>query len=354
VPGRTAIGLDIGTSAVRAAELSVSRGSITLQRFGQVALPIGAVSDGEVVDQRVVGEALRQLWSQAKFSHKNVALGVANQKVVVRQVDLPGMDEAELRRALALQVQDFIPIPVDQAILDFHTIEQFTNDNGAPMLRVLLVAAARETVASALEAVHTAGLKAVNVDLTSFAVIRALADRDEVGMETKAQALVDIGARVTNIAVHHGGVPKFVRMLLMGGHDITDAVAERMGVPVDQAEVVKQSCAIPLTPADRDSSPASRVVEQSAGAFVEEIRGSLDYYLASPGAVPIDRIIVSGGGSRLGNLLPRLSAVTRLPAEIAAPLANIKLGKTGLSDEQIQLIQPLAAVPLGLAMGVAS
>jgi len=267
-----AVGLDIGTSAVRAAELSVGRGSITLQKFGQVALPPGAVSDGEVLDHRLVAEALRQLWSQVKFSTKNVALGVANQKVVVRQVDLPGMDEAELRRALSLQVQDFIPIPVDQAILDFHTIEHFVNDNGGPMLRVLLVAAARETVSSALDAVQAAGLKPVSVDLTSFAVIRALAQVDQVGMETKAQALVDIGARVTNIAVHQGGVPKFVRMLLMGGHDITDAVAERMGIPVDQAEAVKHSSGIPGSPAERDATPASRVIEQSSTAFVEEIR----------------------------------------------------------------------------------
>jgi type IV pilus assembly protein PilM len=354
VAGRTAVGLDIGTSAVRAAELSIDKDGITLRRFGQVALPAGAVADGEVIDRELVAQALRQLWSKVKFSTKNVALGVANQKVVVRQVDLPGMDEAELRKALSLQVQDYIPIPVDEAILDFQSIESFTNDSGGPMLRVLLVAAARDTVVAALDAVQAAGLKAVAVDLTSFAIIRALCSVDQIGMETHAEALVDIGARITNIAVHQGGVPRFVRMLLMGGQDVTDAVAERMGVPIDQAEAFKHSTAIPATAAERETSPAARAIEAGAAAFVDEVRGSLDYYLASPGAIPIRRIVVSGGGSLLGNILQRISAATRLPVEAASPLSTMRMGKTGLSDEQLMHIQPLAAVSVGLAMGVAS
>jgi len=226
VAGRRAVGLDIGTSAVRAAELSVGRGGYTLERFGQVALPVGAVIDGEVLDREAVTAALKVLWSQTKFSTKRVVLGVANQKVVVRQVDLPWMEPKELRNALAFQVQDFIPIPVDQAIMDFHPLEEFTNDAGNRMLRVLLVAAGREMVGSCLDAVQHAGLTPVMVDLTSFALIRSSTHADALGIDTQAEALIDIGARVTNIAVHQGGQPKFVRVLLMGGADITEAVAD--------------------------------------------------------------------------------------------------------------------------------
>lgn len=352
--GRTPVGLDIGTSAVRAAELSIAKDSVTLRKFGQIALPSGAVTDGEVTDRDAVARALRQLWSQVKFSTKNVTLGIANHKVVVRQVDLPGMDEAELRRALTLQVQDFIPIPVDEAILDFHAIESFTNDAGGPMLRVLLVAAARETVLASIEAVTAAGLKPVSVDLTSFAIIRALAQPEFLGQATEAEALVDIGARVTNIAVHQGGVPRFVRMLLMGGGDVTDAVAERMGIPVDEAERFKISAGVPASAAERNAVPAAGAIDGSAAAFIDEVRGSLDYYRASPDAVPVTRILLSGGGARLTNLAQRLAAVTRTNVEIASPLSRIQLGRTGLSDEQIVEIQPLATVPVGLAMGAVS
>jgi type IV pilus assembly protein PilM len=354
VAGRSAVGLDIGTSGVRAAELAFGKGVSTLQRFGQVALPTGAVKDGEVVDQETVAGALKQLWSQARFSSKKVVIGVANQKVVVRQVDLPWLPTDELRKSLSFQVQDFIPIPVEQAILDYHPIEEFVDESGTRTVRVLLVAAAREMVTSMLGAVTKAGLDPVMVDLTPFAVLRSLAAQEEVGMASvPAEAIVDIGASVTNIVVHQGGVPRFVRILLMGGSMVTEAVADRMGVPLEHAESVKQEMGM-VAPDQLDGHPAGRVIDATAATFVEEVRGSLDYYLAQPNAARLRRILVTGGGSRLGGLAQRLSMATRLPVELATPMSVLKVGKTGLSPEQLSYVEPLVAVPVGLAMGVAS
>ena len=346
------VGLDIGTSGVRAAELSVSKGSATLERFGQVPLPPEAVRDGEVIDAEAVAVALRQLWSQAKFSTKKVVVGGANQKVVVRQVDLPSLPHDELRASLAFQVQDFIPMPVEQAILDFHPLEKFAGDNGARMLRVLLVAASSEMVHSAMEAVSKAGLQATMVDLNSFALLRSLAHPRVGALSVAAEALVDIGASVTNIIVHQAGVPRFVRILLMGGADITDAVVERLGVPVEQAESVKQTTGLAQTQGVGENQPANRAIEAAGGAFVEEVRGSLDYYSAQPGAVRIDRVVLSGGGSLLRGLVERLSVATRLPVEHAHPLALLRIGKTGLTDDQLAYVEPMVSVPVGLAMGV--
>jgi type IV pilus assembly protein PilM len=350
------VGLDIGTSAVRAAELSLGKNGAKLEKFGQVALPPGAVRDGEVVDVATVSEAIKHLWSTTKFSSKKVVLGVANQKVVVRQVDLPWMPEAELRQSLAFQVQDFVPMPIEQAILDFHPVEEFTAD-GRRMLRVLLVAAARDMVFGALDAVKKAGLVAAQVDLTPFAVLRSLAwdGVSVVPSHNEAEALVDVGSRVTNIVVHQNGVPRFVRVLLMGGDNVTEAVAERMGVPFDQAEGVKQQTPLGPTPGIPSSDhPAARVIETTGHSFVEEIRGSLDYYLAQPASVPLRRVVVSGGGARLGGLVQRLALATRLPVEPASPLSSVTVGKTGLTPEQLSFVEPLVAVPVGLAMGVAS
>ena len=351
--GRPVVGLDIGTSGVRAAELSSGKGPMTLERFGQVALPNGAVRDGEVIDSDAVAAAIKQLWVQAKFSSKRVVVGVANQKVVVRQVDLPWLPVNELRKSLQFQVQDFIPMPVDQAILDFHPLEEFTNDAGARMLRVLLVAASRDMVGSAVESVEKAGLEPAMVDLTSFAVLRSLVGGSGMG-SVEAEALVDIGASVTNIVVHQGGVPRFVRILLRGGADITDAVAERLGVPMDHAEAVKQSNGMSPTPGSAEQHPAGRAIELTGSNFVEEVRGSLDYYLAQPAAMRIGRVVLSGGGSRLGGIVQRLSAATRLPVELARPMGSLRLGRTGLTDEQLAYVEPMVAVPVGLAMGMAS
>jgi type IV pilus assembly protein PilM len=347
------IGLDVGSSAVRAVQLDVSKKGVRLRRLGQVMLAPGAVRDGEVVDSDAVAGAIRQLWAQAKFGSKKVVVGVANQKVVVRQFDLPWMPVDELRKSLAFQVQDYIPMPVEQAILDFHPLEEFSNESGGRMLRVLLVAAARDMVDSALVAVEQAGLQPTMVDLTSFAVLRSLCTQSALG-NVEAEALVDVGASVTNIVVHQGGVPRFVRILLMGGADITDAVAERLGVPTEQAESVKQTTGLAVVPGAAEAHPASRAIEQVGGAFVEEVRGSLDYYSAQAGAARIDKVVLSGGGSRLGGLVERLSAATRLPVEVARPMSALKLGKTGLTDEQLAYVEPMVTVPVGLAMGVAS
>ena len=352
--GRSAIGLDIGTSGVRAAELTFGKGDITLEKFGQVALPEGAVRDGEVVNPDAVAAAIKQLWAHTKFSSKKVVIGVANQKVVVRQVDLPWMPLDELRKSLPFQVQDFVPMPVEQAVLDFHPLEEIGADNGSRVLRGLLVAASREMVNASLAAVQQAGLTPVMVDLTSFAVIRALADVDHLGLGAPVEALVDVGARVTNIVVHQGGVPRFVRILLMGGQDVTDAVAERMGVPQDQAEGLKQQLGLGVAGDGMDVQAVQRVVEAVSAAFVDEIRGSLDYYLASSGSAPISRPVLTGGGGRLGGLAHRLQVTTRVPVEVGAPMKGLAVGRTGLSPEQIAFVEPLAAVPVGLALGVAS
>ena len=351
--GRPVVGLDIGTSGVRAAELRLGKSGPVLERFGQVVLPAGAVRDGEVVDPEAVAATLRMLWTQARFSSKRVVVGVANQKVVVRQVDLPWLPPAELRRSLAFQVQDYIPMPVDQALLDFHPLEERTDDSGARMLRVLLVAAAREMVGSTLEAVDAAGLTPTMVDLNSFAMLRA---QTAVGgtFAVEAQALVDIGAGVTNIVVHQGGVPRFVRILLMGGGYITDAVAERLGVAAEEAEQVKRRTGLSVVPAEVHGHPANRAIESTGSALVEEVRGSLDYYLAQPGSARIGRVLLSGGGSRLSGFVPRLSRATGLPVELAHPMSGLRIGRTRLTPEQLSFVEPLVTVPVGLALGVAS
>jgi type IV pilus assembly protein PilM len=353
VAGRSAIGLDIGTSGVRAAELSFGKGRVTLEKFGQVALPDGAVRDGEVVSADAVAAAIKQLWTHTKFSSKKVVIGVANQKVIVRQVDLPWMPGNELKKSLAFQVSDLIPMPVEAAVLDFHPLEERTGESGARLVRGLLVAASRDMVNTNLAAVLKAGLTPVMVDLTSFAVIRSVAAFDDLGVGAPVEALVDVGARITNIIVHQGGVPKFVRILLMGGQDITDAVAERMGVPQEEAEAMKQR--LSAEPADGfGAQAADRVVDATMAAFVDEVRGSLDYYLASSGSAPIARLTLTGGGARLSRLADRLRVATRIPVEPGNPMHSLTLGKTGLSPEQIAFVQPLAAVPVGLALGAAS
>lgn len=364
---RDAIGLDIGSSGVRAAHVGLADRPPVLLNFGQVSLPPGAVRDGEIIDVGTVGHAISELWRRAGFKRKVVYLGVANQNVVARPVDLPYLPEQELRAALQFQVQDYIPIPIDDAILDFQVLDEFLTDNGDRMLRIMLVAAHRATIGATVEAVERAGLTPAGIDFIPLTLIRSLGAR-AMGPGGEGEAIIDIGAGVTNIVVHENTIPRFARVLSIGGNDLTDALAAGLGVSFEDAESIKQRLGLggpeapPPAPAMVPGQPAQppapqtgdvagRILDQRATSFVEEIRGSLDYYLAQAEATRISRVILSGGASKLPGLAQRLANALRLPVEHGRVLGSVKVGKIGLNDAQLAEAEPLMAASVGTALG---
>ena len=341
------VGLDIGTSAVRAAVVSRGRGGGTLSAFSQAPLPAGAVVDGEVRDAEAVSAVIAQLWKRAKFRSKRVVVGVSNQRVVVRQVDLPFLEEKEFRSSLQFQVADQIPMPVEDAELDYEIIEDFHTDDGDHLMRVLLVAAATDMVDSFLNAVAEAGLEPVGVDLTPFAIARAVSPtvRGDEG-SPGAEALVDVGAGVTNIVVHAGGEPRFVRILLVGGEDVTQALSTELAIEPEEAEALK------LDLSGSGSGKADGVMRARVQALVNEIQGSLDYYASLEDALNVHSVLVTGGGSLTPGFMQQLQSVSRVEIRRGRPLAVLS-NKSGLSDDQLAQIEPVAAAAVGLAMGVA-
>jgi type IV pilus assembly protein PilM len=346
----TSIGLDIGSSAVRAVQVTLGgRGPATLDRLGQVVLPVGAVRDGEIMDTAVVAEAVRTLWQRYGFKGRRVQLGLANQQVVVRQIDLPYLPDEELRRSLEFQAQDAIPIPIEQAILDFHTLEHFENEQGDRFSRILLVAAQRLMVEGILDVVRAARLEPIGLDLDAFAMLRSLAPAGLLD-ERGGEMLIDVGASVTNIVVHEEGIPRFVRILLMGGGGITDSLVTGLGLEHDEAEDLKARTGISDDYALNEGDAGALITERAL-RFVDEIRGSLDYYSAQSDAVPVRRAIISGGASQLPNLRERLSETLRMPVDRGHPMQELKIGNVGLASEQLIEAEPYLAVAIGLALG---
>lgn len=341
------IGLDIGSSAVRAAHVVSTRGGRSIQRFGQVALPHGAVIGGIVRDADAVSSAIQQLWKRAKFKSKSVVVGVANQRVVVRRVELPYIDEKELRSSLQYQVAEHIPMPVEEAQLDFQVVGENETSEGDRVIDILLVAAATEMVEGLLAPVRSAGLDPAGVDLTAFAIARAVspAARGETGI-AGSEAIVDIGAGVTNIVVHRGGEPAFVRILLVGGDDVTAGLMQRLDVPHETAEAMKLDLGSGI------GDPTARsVLENQVETLVREIQGSLDYHLSQEGAVPITSLVLSGGGSLTPGLIPGLENVLGIRVTRAAPMSDADTKRSRLTSEQIAQVEPMAAAAVGLAMG---
>jgi type IV pilus assembly protein PilM len=349
------IGLDVGTHAVRVAELAFGRGAPTLTRFGQVALPYGAVVAGEVVDAAAVSSALRRLWRETGLKGKSVVTGVANARVVARIAEVPDMPDEELRSSLKFQVQDLIPIPVEEAVLDYQVVERVERD-GQAFQRILLVAAHRDMVRGLLAALEGAGLTADRIDLVPFALIRAvhtnafadLGPDATDGAETD-EAIVGIGAGVTNVVVHERGLPRFVRTLPTGGNAIVESLAGELGIEIDVAEDLKRRGeALSHDPA---VSRAAAVTSASLGPLLEEIRGSLDFHTAQADGARLRRIVLTGGGSRLPDLALRLEGLLGIPVVPATPLEGIELGTTGFAPDVLTTNSDLLTVPVGLALG---
>jgi type IV pilus assembly protein PilM len=347
---KSTIGLDIGTSAVRAAEIrGADPGTVT--RFAQLSLPAGAVAGGEITDSEAVAEVLRDLWRQGEFKGKRVAVGVANQSVVVRQVDVPKMDEEELQSALRYQVQDYIPISIDDALLDFMVLGEFEAEDHAPMLRVLAVAAQKDMVSSMMAVLDRTGLEPTVVDLAPLAAMRALVEPvPSLLAAPQAEAIVDIGAGVTNVVVHHEAVPRFVRILPSGGNDITNALVSELKLSVDDAEAQKR--VVGLQPEGATVEPGvATVIEQRARAFIDDVRRSLDFYQSGQDAAKLARVIVTGGGSRLPRLAERLATALRLPVEQGNAFSRVKVSDDiRLSDEQLDAASHVATTVIGLAL----
>jgi len=360
--GQSAIGLDIGVEHVRVAQVKTSGSGLTVSAYGQVDVPMGAVVDGEIVDAAAVSSAIKELWRRAGIHGKDVCTGVSNQRVIVRLIDLPFMERGELQSAIQYQAQDYIPMAVEESILDFQIIGDYMTPSDEHMMEVLLVAAHREMIGNTVSAVEGAGLKLNQIDVSSFAIVRALMGESVLlpDDEGQATAVVHIAAGLTNIAVVERGVPRFNRISSLAGSTFTHAIANVMNVSFEEAEQLKIRIGLPdvetgeamVTPGI--SAEQAQIVHQSlereVNKFIAEIRRSLDYYLTQTSQVrSIQRILLSGSGARLSNFASYLEKGLQAQVVLADPLEGLHASNSAqraLGEDHMG-----AVTAIGLALG---
>jgi type IV pilus assembly protein PilM len=358
------IGLDIGSSAVRAAELESRRGSAPrLIRYGEVALPPGAVIDGDVVEPAVVAEAVRQLWGMTGMKGRSVAVGLASQRVTVRQIDLPDLPDDELADAVRMQGQDQLPMPLDEALIDFVVVSRYPVDGDRRNVRVLLVAAEREMVERLLSAVTAAKLRPVAVDLDAFALLRSLAttaggdhsaEPDQAVAPPPTEVVVDIGAMLTKFAVHRGGHPLFVRMTRFGGVGSTQELEQVLELSWEQAEKAKLDASAAMatgTPLDADDERV-RVLQDGVQKAITEVHHSLDFFRSQHDDMEVQRVLLSGGGSLAPHLADQLQIALELPVAQGHPLRSVDATHRRGAPKNAGDETPFLAVPVGLALGL--
>jgi type IV pilus assembly protein PilM len=337
------VGLDIGTSAVRAAELDVSHTRPSLRTYGQVGLPPGSLVDGEIRDSTSVTEAIKKLWKDGQFSSTSVIVGIAGLRAITRELDLPFVPDDEVDSAVRFQSEEVIPFPADQTILSSQILADYTSPEGDKMRRVLVAAAHVDLVNGVVDVVEKAGLTVDGIDLISSALVRAIGGQDAT---EQPEAIVSVGAGLTVVVVHQEGRPQFVRTIGSGGNETTAAVSAALDLPISDAEGMKRS----IGELGAQMQDAERAAQASMNELVGEIRNSIQYFASLPGRLPVSRVLVTGGGSELHGLIPMLEAQVRLPVLTVSPLSRVNTSKLDLNEEQAAAVGPVLATPIGLAL----
>ena len=346
------MGVDIGSGAIRAAEVhDPTKASAAVHRYEEIVLPDGAVRDGDVQEVNTVADALRRLWTSSGFKSRDVVLGVGNHKVIVRDLTVAKMPMAQIKESLPFQVQDLLPLPVADALLDFYPVSEETTEAGE-VIHGLLIAAVKDSVEAKVAAARLAGLNPVGVDLVPFALSRVLlAGPDGAG----TVALVDIGEMTTIVVIAHDGVPRFVRIIPTGGHDVTRALADRLDLPIEEAERLKRLVGLvasPKAPEGLTTTAYEAVLEivfSVTSELLSGLRNTLSYF-GSNNARRVERILLTGGAARMPGFAAALGELTRVSVREGNPLDGINLTKA-LTDKTPEGGWGSMTVAVGLASG---
>jgi type IV pilus assembly protein PilM len=350
------VGLDIGTSAVRAAVLQGGKkGAPVLRKYGEVGLPKGAIEGGEIVDPAVVEDAIARLWKASKLPKKNVVMGLANQRIIVRRVEVPEMSDEALRAALPQHVGEHIPMATEDAVLDFIPLEDIPGEGDRePRRAILVVAAQKDMVNQYVDVVESAGVRVEGVDLQAFALVRAVFGA-RIPLGDAPIAVVSLGAGMTQVMVTKDGTLRFLRLIPIGGNDMTKALSNGLGISSEEAEELKRRVGVHSDPGAGgiSSDPDDRardILTQQASQLIEEIRGTLEFFNTQSPDESVSELMISGNAARLPHLATRMGMALDVRVTPVKLLGDsVEVGKTGLSDEQLSHAQPVLPVAVGLA-----
>ncbi|MDQ3865787.1 MAG: type IV pilus assembly protein PilM [Actinomycetota bacterium] len=349
------VGLKIGASRLSAARLVVN-GRNELVQLAQARLEPGVVTAGEVRDVPALASALQAFFKDHKLPRRRVRLGVASNRVGVRTIELTDIDEPrQLANAIRFRAQEVLPIPFEDAVLDFHVLPRSDDEVDGMAARVVVAVAHRELIDAYVEAARYAGVRLERIDLEAFALLRALVPAALPHPEEEPSALVaiSIGAERSVLAVSDGKSCDFSRVIDWGGTALTRALAKVIGESDDAAELLKGRLSLTLaadgipgvTP--EQSLEARATVDSELRRFAREIVSSLQFYQSQPTSLGIREIVLAGGTSQLAGIDDALRRLVGVRVRVGNPASTLTVGKRCRDT----YLNPSFAVPIGLAIG---
>jgi type IV pilus assembly protein PilM len=344
---KSMVGLDIGSSTVKAVEISMKGrgGDFELTHLGVAKLPHEAIVQGAFLNSSAISDSIREAMENGKIKSKNVASAVCGHSVIVKKVSLPVMSRDELDEQIRWEAEQYIPFDVNEVNLDFQILD---SENAEGQMDVLLVAAKKDLIDDYVQVISEAGLVPSTIDVAAFAVENAFEANYDVKPD-EAVALVNIGAQVVNINIVLDGAPVFTRDITTAGNQYTEEIQKALTISFEEAERLK----LGGKQSDESQEVVPEEVDQAMQSVTDtvigEISRSLDFFSATAADNRIERVLLSGGSSRVAGFENTFHERTGLPVELLNPLARMQ-SNSKFDPEYLEELAPGLGVSLGLAM----
>ena len=342
---KAVIGLDIGSSAVKAVELKPVGKGFRVAAFGAQPVPPDSIVDGAIIDAGAVADAIKRIFDGSKsFKSKEVCASLSGNAVIVKKITLPVMTESELGESIYWEAEQYIPFDIQDVNLDYQILDPGTGPESRGSMDVLLVAAKKEKIGDYTSVIAQAGRTPVIVDVDAFALQNAF--EANYGLTpSQVVVLLNAGASAININILQGDQSVFTRDISMGGNAYTEAVQKELDLPFENAEALKQG--IPTDGATfEEARPVLHAVTENV---LLEIQKTFDFYKASASSDQIDRIMLSGGASRVDGFRTTLQERFNAPVEDFDPFKTIGWDAKKLASDAMD-VASTAAVAVGLAL----
>lgn len=335
------LGLDIGSTSIKIAELDVGRAGATLQSFMMIPMPPGALGTGEINDPVTIGSVLQKAVRDLKSKRKSVAIGMWGTSVIIKRISIPKVDKKLIMEQLKFEAEQHIPFDINNVTLSYHLLPFTSNPD---TIDILLIAAQNEVIRQYMQTVETSSLKTSVVDVAGFALANIF-ELNYGKLANEVIALLNVGSQVTNFVAVQNGEVIFCRDVPVGGSSYNSELSKNFGLTYQEAESLKLSAAKGQEVPEGVSQTIAQVNEQ----ILEEIRSSIDFLTVTNQGLKMNRCWYTGGGSLTPGLIDKMSHSLDMKFETLNPYRKVSVGRK-VNMGYLQQVAPFVSVALGLGL----
>ncbi len=335
------LGVDIGSSTIKIAELESSRKGYELSSFGVMPLARGVINSGEIIDPVNVGQSIKSLAASMKSKRNLVVSGLFGSAVIVKKISMPKMDTKLVAEQIKWEAEQYIPFDINDVTIEYKILK---SAGSSETMDILLVAAKQDLVFRYIEAIEAAQLKLESLDINGFGLANCF--EFNYGVQQGVVGLLNFGAASTNFVVIDKGDVIYCRDILIGGFNYTNDIMQTMNISFEESEALKISASM----GQEVPTEVNTQIMSTNEHYVEEVKSSLEFFNAASGNLSVSRFYVTGGGIFVPGLVASVSKSTNIPYEVLDPFLKISFNKKNLSPEYIEQIRPMSAIAIGLGL----